>query len=51
MLGFPNEPIPCGSRETLYKKYGLDVDSIVDTAIKLVYSSKAGNTGKADMQQ
>ncbi|NSW91360.1 MAG: 1-deoxy-D-xylulose-5-phosphate synthase [Firmicutes bacterium] len=33
ILGFPNEPIPHGSRESLYRKYGLDVDSIVKVIV------------------
>jgi 1-deoxy-D-xylulose-5-phosphate synthase len=43
ILGFPNEPIPCGPREILYKKYGLDVDSIVDAVSSLL--------GKADLSR
>ena len=29
-VGFPDEPIPQGSRNSLYKKYGLDQESLVE---------------------
>lgn len=36
ILGFPNEPITCGSRDMLYKKYRLDFDSIVDAVNAMI---------------
>ena len=41
-FGFPNEPIPQGSREQIYKKYALDVNSLVDKILKDIRV----NTGK-----
>ena len=40
IFAFPNEPIPHGSTESLYKKYGLDSESISEEVLKFVLNGK-----------
>ena len=38
LFGFPDEPIPHGSRKELYKKYGLDPESIANETAEFLKS-------------
>jgi len=36
IIGFPSSPIPHGSIDALFKRYGMDVQSIADAAIDMI---------------
>jgi len=40
IFGFPDQPIPHGSRNQLFKKYKLDTESLVEEILKLCDNSK-----------